>query len=649
MAECKIKDLRLSREQQTFLRMVREGKNIVCDAVAGGAKSTTALIAMAQNPNRRFFCFTYNRFLTDNSNARVQRYGLVNSDFFTYHAAMNYLYDVDEVVKDDFVFNTYLEKIQRGEVRPSANINGIDVVVCDEAQDLRSPYYRFIQCLERDTNTVNVQFIVIGSVDQLLYDFYIDSPADIRYLTMAPSLYQSQREWVTLCLSVSFRLTPKHAAFANYLSGTNKITASNLHSEDKPVEVWFCDPQSVQTIQKVYDKWILPHPPGSVTLLFPSMDRGCRVVVNTLIHRYMLKVKIQSRDVPEGWTVTVSTFHAYKGLENAHLVVFGLENPYYPSPTVSNAVHVAVTRSNSGSMLILHNRAIPLPSFARGLETCPFVSIQGTLAVAPTLTPSQNDTKDHPRFVVVNNLTRFMEAKVIDGFLTRVQLKREPPGRVLRPTFPVTGTEISPDQFKVLKIAYLLKTEFLHHHRCTTGRKKLYQVLQNLPPDQSAEYNEKVKTVQYTDDSTWLSLAKVIQAVDDFQHLLGETLEMETQQYFSTISEHKIDISGEILIRRKKKLDGLVLICSIDALDEKGYPYLVVDQLDPVDLLGVALQAAFLDKTHGYVVVLRTGEKVSCTASRELLDEVIDLKHNPPVLNGRMEDTLFLQNCLTTQ
>src|SRR5690606_27280536 len=91
-----------------------------------------------------------------------------------------------------------------------------DLLIIDEAQDLRNLLYRSIIYLLKFNSTIrnNVKVSVLGDKNQNIYK-YQDS--DSRYLTHAYELFNFNKwNWVLCTLSVSYRLTQNMADLVNY-------------------------------------------------------------------------------------------------------------------------------------------------------------------------------------------------------------------------------------------------------------------------------------------------------------------------------------------------------------------------------------------------------------------------------------------------
>ena len=299
-------------------------------------------------------------------------------------------------------------------------------------------------------------------------------------------------------------------------------------------------------------------------------------------------------------------------------------------------------------MLILHDPTRALPVYAYGLTRSPYVRISGqwdeaVLCPPPPTALGPVEPARANRFAVVNNLTRFMEAVTIEAFLQQIH------HRLIRPAcWPrVEGLEVSPDEFRILKIAYLLMVEFRHDRRSTTGKRKVYLVSQNFPPETVAEYRRTLAKPE-PEPSDWLFLAKIIQAIDDFQHLLDQPVNPELVTYLTHLSGTPCSAAlvGVLQTSKKKRGGDSILQCSTDAVDESGTPYLIVDRLTQVDILDAVLQSVVLETKFAYVMALRDGTLTKCESLPSLLEDILAMKLQGPTQN-QLDDNSFVEMCLT--
>ena len=73
-----------SQEQRQVIEQLQLGRCVSLSALAGTGKTTTAL-QVVQTLELYTVILTYNRFLSDDCNERIHKFGIKNCVAFTYH------------------------------------------------------------------------------------------------------------------------------------------------------------------------------------------------------------------------------------------------------------------------------------------------------------------------------------------------------------------------------------------------------------------------------------------------------------------------------------------------------------------------------------------------------------------------------------
>jgi superfamily I DNA/RNA helicase len=240
----------LTNEQNIFIETVTQGKNILCDAIAGSAKSSTVIFSMEENPNTKFLYLVFTNAGLDDFRKKTNH--LKNVESMTLHALAKrqtaadiklsiYLKeilglfdgdwnktkkilnkfkkeckDTNELSKSslkiakwldnqgkktfDYLVYSYTKSLKMGHL-----LNNYDYVVIDEFNDQSPILVEFL-------NKLSNKKIVIGDKGQRIYSFM--------NLNKNPFELLDKSEFVELQLSKSFRC-------ANYLS---KDINSYIHS-----------------------------------------------------------------------------------------------------------------------------------------------------------------------------------------------------------------------------------------------------------------------------------------------------------------------------------------------------------------------------------------------------------------------------------
>jgi superfamily I DNA and RNA helicase len=219
-----------SEEQARIISLVKQGKNIIANCVAGSGKTTTSLLLAGSfltnslsditlnianiMPEKRILLVTYNAELKKDTRKRIKKYGITNIDVHSFHS-LALKYYLPECNTDG-----HLASIVRDNIPLQVETN-FDIIILDETQDMTPEYYQFISRFLKDTQRTDLQFLILGDEEQCIYDFP-QKGADSRFLTMADQLFESSHPWERCTLSISYRLTKAVEYFVNEVLGGNQ-------------------------------------------------------------------------------------------------------------------------------------------------------------------------------------------------------------------------------------------------------------------------------------------------------------------------------------------------------------------------------------------------------------------------------------------
>lgn len=113
-----------------------------------------------------------------------------------------------------------------------------DVVVVDEAQDLCAEFCKFLQILywAKLKQSKLLQIVMLGCQRQVLYGFRSEATANVRYMQLAPHIFDQLKWGPIVCFYESQRLTPNIAQFVNFLWGDDQIIGCNHRINNLPVQ-----------------------------------------------------------------------------------------------------------------------------------------------------------------------------------------------------------------------------------------------------------------------------------------------------------------------------------------------------------------------------------------------------------------------------
>lgn len=361
----------LSDQQQSVIARLHT-HNVACEAVAGAGKTTLLLHAaraLAQQ-GRRTLMVTYNRALRDECTARVKRDDTLKSfvGVYTYHGLQTMLLGGRPSFNDkQFLAN--MAALASGELQLTEQLFQFDDIFVDECQDMRLPFCKFLQFVLRRLPVARrdaMHVLLVGDPQQLLYDYDPHYPADARFMAHAEAIFPSARRgWAHARLSVSFRTTPRIAAFVEAVVGTRRLEPGNVRVPCCTVQYVTANPYG-QRIVTYLQGLVDEVGAANVLVLAPSV-KGT-MPIHRIINKLTCLVAVNERDMHcaspgaavEKNKLRVCTYHAAKGLEAAVVVVFGFDDFLKKmwrtdTPCAKNALYVALTRSCGGRLVVVQD------------------------------------------------------------------------------------------------------------------------------------------------------------------------------------------------------------------------------------------------------------------------------------------------------
>jgi hypothetical protein len=354
--------IQLSDEQQCILDTVKEGHNVMVDAVAGTGKTTLILSIAREMPDTKILQLTYNASLRKDVKETVEKNDIQNLTVHTYHSLAKRYY-LSTGYTDTEIRRLLFKNLPLKEVSPK-----YDMIVLDECQDMTLLYFQLMVKFIKDIDC-NIQLLILGDYMQGLYDF---KGADIRFLTLADQVWDGLTNLTTpgfqkRTMKMSFRITNQMRNFVNdVMLGEERMNACR----DGSVVTYVRNSRNnisrvvYGEITKLLENGVNP---SEIFVLGGSVkgaNSNIRRLENTLVekdvpcHVPMLEGdKIDDR-VIDG-KVVFSTFHSVKGRQRKYVFVVGFDNAYFrfnartlPRDVCPNTLYVAATRATQGLYLL---------------------------------------------------------------------------------------------------------------------------------------------------------------------------------------------------------------------------------------------------------------------------------------------------------
>jgi hypothetical protein len=356
-----------SQEQQDIINAVKYGFNVQCNSVAGSGKTTTILCMACQMPEKQILQITYNSALKEEVRCKARKYNINNLQVESYNSFARY-YIHDAKYNNDIkkIINQNIQLLEFSNKRtPPKNF---DIIVIDEIQDMNIIYYTLIKKFLKDINK-SIILVVMGDEYQGVYEY---TGTNKRYLTMANKVWFENKQYKSLKLSTSYRVTKNIASFVNdVMLGENRIIA--IKDINPKIDYYFtskfASPRDFEysIIDLIRNNVFLP---SDIFILLPSLKEttyNYKKIENTLVNNGIKcyvpisEESILKTNIIED-KVVFTTFHQSKGRERKCVIIIGFDNSYLKyyakdlNPYICPAtLYVAVTRSSERLIIFDHS------------------------------------------------------------------------------------------------------------------------------------------------------------------------------------------------------------------------------------------------------------------------------------------------------
>lgn len=423
----------LSDEQRKILDEVRDGHNVMVDAVAGTGKTTLILSIARELPDKRILQLTYNASLRKDVKDTIAKQELTNIQVHTYHSLAKRYY-----LSTGYT-DTEIRRLLFKNTPPKENIAEIDLLVLDECQDMTLLYFQLMVKFVKDYNKP-IQLLILGDYMQGLYEF---KGADIRFLTLADIIWSNfvllrTNVFKKCTMKMSFRITNQMRSFVNnVMLGEPRMDACRdaenvvyiRNSRYNICKVVFAE------ITRLIEQGVKPCEIFILGNSVKGSNSNIRNLENTLVeknipcHVPMLENEKMDDRVIDG-KVVFSTFHSVKGRQRKYVFVVGFDNSYLkyyarglPRDVCPNALYVSATRATHGLYLLetagySNNR--PLDFLKKNhieMKQCDYITFKGNhQSIFPDDEQDEqfaNLIKKH--IITPTELVRFISESVIEN------------------------------------------------------------------------------------------------------------------------------------------------------------------------------------------------------------------------------------------
>ena len=301
---------------------IRNGYNCTTEAVPGAGK-THLLLNLSKTFHSCLILAYNNQLAVDISNQMTY-----TTTCMTFHSLCTKCIGP---AKDDDQMSDWVLMAEQGLVKVTPLEKKVQLLLIDEAQDVRSLYIRLVKVCDLG----EVQKCVVGDRNQLVYDFDDTFPASLDTLLRCNKLFPGA--WQHHLLNESRRLTKPMVKLVNYMFETS-ITSEK---EGRLIDVR--SPKSIFDLYSVVEDVV-----EEDVLLLVDRKRGnapLRTFLNDCSRRG-ISVSVHGVDEDPS-TLHCATFWSAKGLQSRVVVV------WLPKSAARNPTYVGLTRSFERLIVVL--------------------------------------------------------------------------------------------------------------------------------------------------------------------------------------------------------------------------------------------------------------------------------------------------------
>lgn len=341
----------MSEEQLKIIDSI-SSDNVVVNSVAGSGKTTTALLIAETYIDDTILLLTYNARLKEETRAKRNAKSLDNIEVHSFNSfGVQY---ISSDCKDDIGLTRCLTALDE------RLHNKYEIIIIDELQDMTMLFYNLVKHVM--AANPKARLCLIGDSRQCIYGYRSATP---KFLEHAPQLFQNGRNWVTLQLSKSFRITEEIAEFINRGLYGHQVISANKHGA-LPRYCQF-NIFSPKNFAKELEHYLVKYKLDDIFILSQSVKTKntssplykiinyISDVMNIPIYNTHDNDLPMNDDVIKGKLV-FSSIHKVKGLERKVVILLGFDafTSSFNTPQCPNTVYVALTRA-SEQISIIHN------------------------------------------------------------------------------------------------------------------------------------------------------------------------------------------------------------------------------------------------------------------------------------------------------
>lgn len=333
----------LSTEQQEFIELVKQGKNVLVDACIGSGKTTAIQSLCNELPNKNILYLTYNTLLKVDAKQKIKSY---NVEVTNYHGYA-YMY-----LKKANIPCGITDLLQVFNLKHPPIKTNYDLLVIDEYQDIDLEISEALEYIKE--NNPNMQIVAVGDMEQKIYD---KTSLDVtKFIDNFLGNYEKLK--FTQC----FRL---NSSLAEWLG---RIWQKDIKGVNNNCEISLMTLQEVKSFlatQEVEDILCLGARTGNMTWVLNDLETTMPNKFNKRTVYATIKDEDKGNVNSANNCAIFTTFDSSKGMERKVCVVFDFTEDYWEIRLKQPSVKYEILRNIFGV------------AASRGKEHIIFVNVKG--------------------------------------------------------------------------------------------------------------------------------------------------------------------------------------------------------------------------------------------------------------------------------
>lgn len=299
----------LSNEQQAFIDMALEGKNILVDACIGSGKTTAIqYLCDALPESKKILYLTYNRLLKIDAKKKIKNKNITVNNYHGY--AYKALAQKGIYVGTSELIQEYIKQ------KPDAD--GYDVLILDEYQDLETELADMLELIKK--SNPSMQIIAVGDMQQKIYD---KTTLDV-YAFMDEFLGEYKEIEFTKCFRLPAELAAKLGRiWGKSIEGVN----DNCIVEEMDID----EAISFLSQQQPKDILCLGARRDNMAYVLNELESNYSEIFNKKTVYASIADQDRGAVEPKKTSAIFTTYDSSKGLERPICVIFNFTEEYWNS------------------------------------------------------------------------------------------------------------------------------------------------------------------------------------------------------------------------------------------------------------------------------------------------------------------------------